>query len=46
MIDDQTLTTDGLAQLGKGRVLLLACGALAHEIIALKKMNGWDHLDL
>ena len=46
MIDDQTLTTDGLAQLGKGRVLLLACGALAHEIIALKKMNSWDHLDL
>ena len=46
MIDDQTLTTNGLAQLGKGRVLLLACGALAHEIIALKKMNGWDHLDL
>ena len=46
VIDDQTLTTDGLAQLGKGRVLLLACGALAHEIIALKKMNGWDHLDL
>ena len=46
VIDDQTLTTDGLAQLGKGRVLLLACGALAHEIIALKKMNSWDHLDL
>jgi hypothetical protein len=27
-------------------VLLLACGALAHEIIALKKTHGWDHLDL
>lgn len=46
MIDDAVLTTDGMADLGKGRVLLLACGALAHEIIALKKMNGWDHLDL
>ena len=46
MINDQTLTTDGLNQLDKGHVLLLACGALAHEILALKKMNGWDHLDL
>lgn len=46
MTDHATLTTDGLAASGKGRVLLLACGALAHEIIALKKQNGWDHLDL
>ena len=46
MTTDQTLTTEGLAATGKGRVLLLACGALAHEIIALKKNNGWDHLDL
>lgn len=28
------------------RVLLLACGALAHEILAVKAANGWDHLDL
>jgi hypothetical protein len=27
-------------------VLLIACGALAHEILALKRANGWDHLDL
>lgn len=46
MIDDATLTTDGLAAKGNGKVLLLACGALAHEIIALKNTNGWDHLDL
>lgn len=31
---------------GPGRVLLIACGALAHEILALKRANGWDHLDL
>lgn len=43
---DDTLTTTGLAPKGQGRVLLLACGALAHEIIALKTANGWDHLDL
>lgn len=34
---------------GKGApasVLILACGALAREILALKALNGWDHLDL
>ena len=29
-----------------GRVLLLACGALAREILALIKANGWTHMDL
>ncbi|MCB5198005.1 DUF1638 domain-containing protein [Loktanella sp. TSTF-M6] len=43
---DTDLTQAGLAPSGRGRVLLLACGALAHEIIALRRMNGWDHLDL
>jgi hypothetical protein len=46
VIDDRTLTLRGLEPRGKGRVLLLACGALAHEILALKRLNGWDHLDL
>ena len=46
MIDDATLTTDGLDATGTGRVLLLACGALAREIIALKQTNGWNHMDL
>ena len=27
-------------------MLLVACGALAHEILALKRLNGWAHLDL
>jgi len=45
-VSDDILTTDGFAPKGAGKVLLLACGALAHEIIALKKLNGWDHLDL
>lgn len=44
--NDATLTEQGLAATGQGRVLLLACGALAHEILALKSANGWDHLDL
>lgn len=27
-----------------GRLLIIACGALAHEIVALKRANGWDHV--
>ncbi len=29
-----------------GSVLLIACGALAQEILALKDRNGWAHLEL
>ena len=45
-IDDHDLTETGLSAEGQGRVLLLACGALAREILALKSANGWDHMDL
>jgi hypothetical protein len=45
-LDDAALTKEGLGPRGKGRILLLACGALAHEIVALKAANRWDHLDL
>lgn len=44
--DDQKLTEEGLSARSGGRVLLIACGALAREILALKAANGWDHLDL
>lgn len=44
--DDGALTEDGLQVEAQGRILLLACGALAHEILAMRKANGWDHLDL
>ncbi len=44
---DATLTEDGLKIEHKhGRVLLIACGALAREILDLKALNGWHHLDL
>lgn len=29
-----------------GSILIIACGALAHEITALKRLNGWDHVHL
>lgn len=44
--DDVTLTERGLEEAGAGKVLLIACGAIAHEVLALKRLNGWDHLDL
>ncbi len=43
---DTTLTEDGFAERTKGNILLIACGALAREILALKQANGWDHMVL
>ena len=28
------------------RVLLIACGALAHDLVRVKGLNGWGHLDI
>ena len=44
--DDRILRDEGLAPSGAGQVLLLACGALAREILALKENHGWDHMTL
>ncbi|MEM6579412.1 MAG: DUF1638 domain-containing protein [Pseudomonadota bacterium] len=35
-----------LAAPSDGRVLLIACGALAREIEALKRLNNWHHMVL
>lgn len=44
---DAELTRQGAeVKAGQGRVLLLACGALAREILALCRANGWDHFDI
>ncbi|WP_102224531.1 DUF1638 domain-containing protein [Acidimangrovimonas sediminis] len=45
-LSDTALSDEGLAPELAGRILLIACGALAHEILALKRINGWDHMDL
>ena len=47
-LDDEKLTETGLeAPAGQGqRALIIACGALAREILALCEANGWAHLDL
>jgi len=46
MLDDDTLTETGLAEAAPGSVLLIACGALAREVLALREANGWTHLAL
>ncbi len=55
-LDDDRLTREGLAPArhgaaaaapgAPGRLLVIACGALAHEITALIRLNGWDHIAL
>ncbi len=46
-LSDSALTEQGLPLAKpKGRILLIACGALAREILDLKAANGWTHLDL
>lgn len=44
MIDDTTLTEHGWSNTNGGRVLVLACGALAREILAIT--DQMDHIDL
>ena len=46
-IDDQTLTEAGLpVDVTRGSILLLGCGALAREILALIQLNDWQHMSL
>ena len=45
-LSDQDLTEHGLDPRGGARVLVLACGALAHEILAVIRANRFTHIDL
>jgi hypothetical protein len=45
-MDDAMLTEKGLAPRGTGRVLIVGCGALAREILAIAGRHGWSHVDL
>lgn len=44
--DDATLTRDGMPSTGAGRVLVIGCGAIAREILAVVEANGLAHVDL
>ncbi|MGB3555099.1 MAG: DUF1638 domain-containing protein, partial [Jannaschia sp.] len=46
MTPDAILTEEGLTATGHGRVLVVACGALAREILAIRDLNGLGHIDL
>jgi hypothetical protein len=47
-LEESSLAERGLAAPEKktGRILLIACGALAREILAIKDANQLDHIDL
>ncbi len=45
-LTDDSLTTEGLAPTSDARILILACGALAREILAVLKLNKMDHVAL
>jgi len=44
--DNDLLTEIGLQPKGHGRVLVIACGALAREILAITKAGQLSHIDL
>ncbi|MAM61118.1 DUF1638 domain-containing protein [Maritimibacter sp. UBA3975] len=44
--DDADLRETGLAASGTGRVLVIGCGALAREILAVIGANGLAHVDV
>jgi hypothetical protein len=31
--------------MSRDRVLIIACGALAHDLVRVRDLNGWDHID-
>ena len=45
-ISDEKLFTDGLEMREHGGVLLVTCGALALEILALIEAKIWAHMHL
>ncbi|MEE9388891.1 MAG: DUF1638 domain-containing protein [Paracoccaceae bacterium] len=46
-LNDTDLTSIGLSATGSsGQILVIACGALAREILAVTKQNNWSHVDL
>lgn len=44
--DDASLTTKGYDGVENASILLIACGALAREILDIKTRNGWNHMAL
>jgi Protein of unknown function (DUF1638) len=45
LLDDE-VTFDASVAAGDGRVLVVACGAIAREVLAVIRLNGWTHVTL
>ena len=46
LLDDE-VTFEASASTGdRGRVLVIACGAIAREVLAVIRLNGWTHVTL
>jgi hypothetical protein len=45
-VSAEALTRDGMTPAGDGAVLVIACGALAREILAITRRAEWGHVDL
>ena len=42
----QDVADAGFAGAKTGRVLVIACGALAHDLMRVKTLNQWQHMDV
>ncbi len=45
-VSDTELTLNGLDAAPRGRISIIGCGALAHEILAILKTNQMEHVSL
>lgn len=45
-LKENALIDEGFSEDATGRILLIACGALAREILAVRDANGWTHMEL
>jgi hypothetical protein len=45
-LNEENLVDEGFSETKSGQILLIACGALAREILAVRDANGWSHMDL
>jgi hypothetical protein len=43
---DEHIDSDATASSATGRVLVIACGAIAREVLAVIRLNGWTHVTL
>ncbi|MBM3678908.1 MAG: DUF1638 domain-containing protein [Actinobacteria bacterium] len=46
-VDDELVETEtAFPAAAEARLLILACGAIAREVLAVVRLNGWEHVDV